>query len=34
MIVWINTAQQLCQQLKDKLKMFDTLSPKLKCGKK
>lgn len=28
MIVWINTSQQLCQQLKDKLKVFDTLAPK------
>ena len=29
MIVWLNTSQQLCQQLRDKLKVFDTLTPKL-----
>lgn len=30
LIIWINTAQQLCQQMKDKLKIFDTQSFKLK----
>ena len=34
MIVWINTAQQLCQQLKDKITLFHNLLPDLSLSKK